>query len=232
MASWMIHLRIAEEMYKSYPVLKNEAFVIGHIAPDSGVPAPDGNGYVPDGDVTHFRLMDENGMKSYHGEKYIEKYLDQSLRAGYDLNEYAFHIAYAAHLITDRLWVDRVVYPARERFSALFEADKNAFHRLVKGDWYLRDFLYLKKRPDFEAYEIYKNAKRFKNTYVEFYTETAIEERKEFILSFYADGVREAEEKETYLSPEELDKFVSDATQKALAVLNPCILEASEKFTE
>lgn len=229
MASWMIHLRIAEEMYKAHPILKNEAFVVGHIAPDSGVPSPDG-GYVPDGDVTHFRLLDENGLKSYHGEMYIEKYLPPEKCKGYSLQALSFHIAYAAHLLTDRLWVNRVVYPARARFSRLFSEDRDAFHRLVKGDWYLRDFLYLKNRPDFEAYEIYKNAPPFKNTYVEFYTETAVEERKEYIVSFYEDSVKTAQERETYISPQTLDAFVSLAANEALDTLAPVLREVENRF--
>ena len=61
MASWMVHLRIADEILKRMEGLDETAFVIGNIAPDSGVPNEDWSKYFPPKNVSHFktRLDDE-----------------------------------------------------------------------------------------------------------------------------------------------------------------------------
>ena len=41
MASWMVHLRIADELLKHISNIDETAFVMGNIAPDSGVPNED-----------------------------------------------------------------------------------------------------------------------------------------------------------------------------------------------
>ena len=59
MASWMIHFRVAQAMLDRGALGEDperalsEAFVMGNIAPDSGVPTPEG-GYSPDKNTSHF----------------------------------------------------------------------------------------------------------------------------------------------------------------------------------
>lgn len=36
MASWMVHLRIADRLLSEFPDLEETEFVVGNIAPDSG----------------------------------------------------------------------------------------------------------------------------------------------------------------------------------------------------
>ena len=38
MATWMVHLRIADGIMKEIPKLERQEFIMGNIAPDSGVP--------------------------------------------------------------------------------------------------------------------------------------------------------------------------------------------------
>ena len=45
MASWMIHLRVADLLMDKIPGLDEIAFVMGNIAPDSGVPNADWTAY-------------------------------------------------------------------------------------------------------------------------------------------------------------------------------------------
>ena len=55
MASWMVHLRSAERLYENIGDLDKTAFILGNIAPDSGVPNEDWTVFTPPGTVTHFR---------------------------------------------------------------------------------------------------------------------------------------------------------------------------------
>ena len=44
----MIHLRVAQQLYQQLNIEAINEFILGNIAPDSGIPAEDGTGYVPD----------------------------------------------------------------------------------------------------------------------------------------------------------------------------------------
>ena len=59
MASWMVHLRIADILLDRIEGLDMNAFVLGNIAPDSGVPNEDWSVFTPPGNVTHFRTRPE-----------------------------------------------------------------------------------------------------------------------------------------------------------------------------
>ena len=145
MASWMIHLRVAQGIYEKLSLEHKTEFVMGNIAPDSGVPTADGTGFVPDAEVSHFRTVDENGIKDVHDDLFVTRYFIKERRENYNKREYAFYLWYWAHLLTDKLWASKIVYGAKEKYSDLFEQDNTDFWKKIKRDWYDLDFLYLKK---------------------------------------------------------------------------------------
>ncbi len=57
MASWMVHLRSADELLKYTDRIDETAFVMGNIAPDSGVPSEDWSEYHPPKNVSHFKTI-------------------------------------------------------------------------------------------------------------------------------------------------------------------------------
>lgn len=219
MASWMIHLRVAQQLYQKLGIKQKEEFVLGNIAPDSGVPSEDGTGYVPDAAISHFRTIDENGIKNVHEELFIERYFTDSLRLHYSKEEYAFFFGYLTHLITDKIWAREIVYGAKEKKKNLFIANREEFWKTIKKDWYDLDFMYLKENPSFEAFKIYQNNKKMKNVYLDFFSENAFLERKSFIIDFYTEGVKNIVEHETYLQKEELNHFVDLCVDK---IINQC----------
>ena len=75
MASWMIHLRVAQGIYRQLGLKHIDEFIMGNIAPDSGIPTADGTGYQPDAEVSHFRTIDQNGIKDVHEERFEERVL-------------------------------------------------------------------------------------------------------------------------------------------------------------
>lgn len=189
MASWMIHLRVAQQIYEKLNLSEREAFVMGNLAPDSGVPTADGTGFEPDAGVSHFRTIDENGIKDVHEEQFVERYFSKEKRLGYSEREYAFYFGYLAHLLTDKLWACEIVYRAKEKFRKEFTENNSYFWEQIKKDWYDLDFLYLKKNPNFPAFRIYEGIKEFKNVYLEFFSEDAFEQKKQFVVSFYLTGM-------------------------------------------
>ena len=208
MASWMIHLRVAQEICKkiSLPI---QHFILGNIAPDSGVPAPDGKTYLPDKDVSHFAVTDENG-RMYNGEEdFINGYLLPALRSQKSAESMAFYIGYLAHLYADNEWIEHIYELGKTRLSDLRAQSKVLFAQRLKIDWYGLDFLFLQNNPDFEAYRIYKEMECMENHYVDFFAPDAFANRKAYILDFYAQGVAtQLQADEFYLSPQELTSFV------------------------
>ena len=55
MASWMVHLRIADALLAQLKSIDKTAFTVGNMAPDSGVPNSDWTKFEPPYDVSHFK---------------------------------------------------------------------------------------------------------------------------------------------------------------------------------
>ncbi len=57
MASWIVHLRIAENLLGLLPHLEPDRFAVGNIAPDSGIPDEKWENFTPPPWVTHFGVQ-------------------------------------------------------------------------------------------------------------------------------------------------------------------------------
>ena len=229
MASWMVHLRVAQEIIEGTGIECVTEFIMGNIAPDSGVPNEDGSGFVPSSEVSHYNQKDENGIKGVHEEVFIENYLLKEHRKQYTKEQYTFYLGYLTHLLTDKLWASKIVYSAKAQMEDLFRENNAEFWRLVKRDWYNLDFLYLKEHPDFRAFQIYEKTVTFKNVFLDFFAEDALENRREFITEFYREGVEKVKERETYILRKELDMFVSDSVEEILKLCEKYLCELLEK---
>ena len=73
MASWMIHLRSADTLLNQIVNLSAEEFIMGNIAPDSGVPNEDWSKFTTSTTVSHFRRDTGTGKKN--GD--ISAFIDQ-----------------------------------------------------------------------------------------------------------------------------------------------------------
>ena len=221
MASWMIHLRVAQRLYRELHIEPVSEFILGNIAPDSGVPAEDGNGFVPDKSVSHFYAFHDDGSHYICEDLFIDRCFPPERRSSCTGEEYAFLLGYLTHLLTDKIWSREFVQPAKKEQSELYHANKQRFWRTLKEDWYDLDFMSLKANPSFEAFRIYRESKNIRNTYLDFFSETAFEERRRFILDFYADGAANVVERGTYLSREELEAFVVSAAKEIARAIRP-----------
>ena len=82
MASWMVHLRVADELLKKIENLDEQAFVMGNIAPDSGVLNEDWTIFQPPKDVSHFSEKSQN--KTINIEKFTSQYFNDQLIKSYN----------------------------------------------------------------------------------------------------------------------------------------------------
>ena len=211
MASWMIHLRIADKLLDRIPGLSPIEFIMGNMAPDSGVPNEDKTAFSPDPRVSHFRTDDGTDKKQIDLDAYRDRYFSPELRAGYNDRQYAFYLGYYIHLLTDCLWSDKIAYPAVKKFGK----DNMAW---IKENWYALDFLYLRNRPGFRAFRAYLGSVGFVNTYLDFFAPDAFDNRREYITSFYLQDM-EIPTELPYLTEAEADRFVDDAAAEILARL-------------
>ena len=225
MAHWIVHLRVAQGLYTRAGLRSRESFLLGNIAPDSGDPRPDGKGYEPDGSVTHFSTLGAHGEKLYHEERFVARYMTPDRRDGYDTRSYAFYLGYLTHLLTDKLWRGEISAAARERLSALRQADHTAYVRKVNADWAQLDFAWLHAHPDFEAFRLYMGCKDLTNRYVDFYDENAFLRLRERQIPYYQKALAEFSPRETYLSEAELSDFIDRACGQ---IWNACELYFSE----
>ncbi len=208
MASWMIHLRVADKLLSAFPSFEPTAFVVGNIAPDSGLPNEDGTAYTPNKDVSHFRTRGQDGHRHPDPSLFASLYLAPKQLAGYTVKERSFYLGYYAHLLTDVAWVDNIFAPCMEQHQDESAADPVGFiNGPLKRDWYDLDYLYLRDHPDFRAWEIYKAADNFENTYIDAFAPHAFADRQQFIVWFYSQEKDDLDRVYPYLTKERAEEF-------------------------
>lgn len=143
MATWMAHLRIAEQLMEQLPDFDTGSFVSGSIAPDCGLPNEDWSEFTPPKQVTHYHHKTGELLDL----RFFREYL-----AGHPLTEdpkrISFLWGYYLHLTTDELWYTRLAATTRQEYPALFAEKGDQAWWVVKEDWYDLDHRYLRDNPD------------------------------------------------------------------------------------
>lgn len=216
MASWMVHLRIADTLLDCIPDLSAAEFIMGNIAPDSGVPNEDWSSFTPNKTVSHFKGEDKKAGPA----PFAAKYFTVSQQKEYDVKQYSFYLGYLVHLLTDRLWSEKIAIPTMERHADAIRVDKRGTVNKIKDDWYDLDFLYLKRNPGFRAFKIFEGSVGFQNSYMEEFSLDAFDNRRAYISDFYNQDNENLDRQYPYLTEMEANTFVADSTRQILAQLN------------
>lgn len=213
MASWMVHLRIADELLKKLNGIDETAFIVGSIAPDSGVPNADWSSFSPPKSVTHFHKRTEAGTV-IDLDGFRNKYLSAETISGYNTREYSFFLGYYAHLLTDERWAQTISGELRIAYPTEYSENKGKLIERAKEDWYDLDFRYLREHPDFHAFAVYENAVGFENDLMDIFAADAFENRRGYITGFYrGDEHGELYRDYPYLTPGRADEFVHDTSE-------------------
>lgn len=220
MASWMIHLRIADELLVRLRQIDETAFVMGNIAPDSGVPNADWTQFHPPKAITHFQKKTESG-KRIDVDSFCKRYFNQNLVSTYSVKEYSFFLGYYLHLLTDVRWTETILSGLKRDYPKAYAENKNRLIETAKEDWYDLDFLYLEKNPGFKAFSVYENAIGFDNEFMDMFSRDAFDNRRQYICGFYhseehGDLYREYK----YLTWDQADAFVKDTSKWLLQQSN------------
>ncbi len=214
MASWMVHLRIADRLLNVLPGLSPVEFIVGNIAPDSGVPNEDWSAFTPDTNISHFKGM----KKMADPDAFAARYFTPELRKGYNEKQYSFYLGYLTHLMTDVLWVQKIYRPTKKMFPEQFAADPN-FLWTVKEDWYDLDYKYLRDHPGFRAFRVYLGAVGFRNDFMAEFSADAFDNRRAYITDFYLQGKENLDREYPYLKESRMDAFVEEGVAEILSRL-------------
>ncbi|MBN1311337.1 MAG: zinc dependent phospholipase C family protein [Anaerolineae bacterium] len=220
MATWIVHLRLAEELLALIDDLDEASFAIGNIAPDSGIPDENWEKFDPPAEVLHF------GGKSGKGQpcadlEFYRQHLEPLSQWDENREQFSFLLGYFFHLITDNLWSEEIGKPTRERFAAEAEADPK-FVWKVKHDWYGLDFKYVREHPDSLLWRVFLDC-QYTGNYLDFLQREAIHQRVEYIKEMYQKTDDETEQwyrdmPGIYLTEKEMDRFIETSTAQLFAI--------------
>lgn len=211
MASWIVHLRIAENLLGQIAGLDEALFAIGNIAPDSGVPDEKWEKFEPPPEVTHFH---QNSQRRELGDLIFYRAYLQPLRRQDDPLRFSFLLGYFCHLVTDNLWAVKIGRPTQVRYQAQFAADRD-FIWEVKKDWYGLDFLYVFSHPQSLFQRVFLGC-TYERQDLPFLPPVAVQQRIAYIQEFYQSksaDVPELQRPYEYLSQAEMDQFVAETSQ-------------------
>ena len=215
MASWMVHLRIADELIPHLKCIDETTFIMGNIAPDSGEPNSDWSEFHPPKSVTHFYKKTDSGT-FIDIDKFITEYFSSEAINGYTQKEYSFFLGYYIHLLTDIEWSKMVREEGVTEENAAKEGmSYQDFIWKNKEDWYDLDFRYLAENPEFRTFRIYEDTDDITNVYMDIFAKDAFENRREYICGYYrSDDHGDLYRDYKYLSKERYDSFVYETVDK------------------
>jgi len=218
MATWIVHLRLAEALLPMIGGLDSHSFAMGNVAPDSGIPDEKWEKFDPPSEVTHFLVPGDDGRYSADLEFY-RRYV-ASLSPADDPDQFSFLLGYFFHLATDNLWRRQIFRPTKACYATLFAADPR-FIWEVKRDWYGLDFAFVREHPDSIFWRVFLDC-RYTRSYLDFLPDEAIRQNLDYIKEFYQRTDEDIEKRfgerpGVYLSSAEMDGFVVDTTQRLYA---------------
>jgi hypothetical protein len=209
MATWITHLRIAENLLKVYDYDRMN-FILGNIGPDSGLPNEDRTRFVPSKKVTHFQTD-----RSYSDHPYTKissmKFYNEFVVKQYSDKKKAYVLGYYAHLVTDVSWamLQHQIRSSNDIYARNLEADP-MFIWEVKKDWYGLDFKYIKENSE----SIYNEFAEYSNVedHFDFFPKEAFTTQMKYIQAFYSRLENAPIYSGDYLSEEEMNLFVDNTS--------------------
>jgi hypothetical protein len=205
-ATWIAHLRIAENLLEKGYDLQPEPFVVGIIGPDSGVPNEDWSNFTPPKSITHCEGEDKKIDAKGFWNKYINNAANESREA------FSFKIGYFVHLLTDIEWSK---FYEQKKNEVLYKEglDKDPdFIWTIKHDWYGLDYLYLEKHPQCIFHTLFNNITKVPD-YLDYFPQGAFERQVKYITEFYLGENNETKANFIYLTEEEMDKFIDNSAE-------------------
>jgi hypothetical protein len=215
MATWIAHMRVAENLLERIEGLDDKWFAIGNIAPDSGIPDEKWETFTPPAEVTHFQGLNNTTWTCADLEFY-KRYIIPCEELSEDRAQYSFLLGYFFHLVTDNLWNQQIHQPTVERYKNEFDKDQGFIWK-VKRDWYGLDFIHVHENPESIFWQSFLGSE-YQEDYLDFLPPDAVKHNIGYIGSLYQDGMKDIEKIRkrpfVYLTSEEMDRFIENTTTR------------------
>ena len=209
MATWVVHLRIADYFLKQYKNLSTYEFVVGNLAHDCGYGEKDSFGeFTPPPAVTHWTLT--GSKKDCRYKDFYKKYLKNRKHD----TAYSFYLGYYVHLLTDIIWSSTICIPTYDKYAEEYKKNPE-FLRVIKCDWNDLDYKYLNEHPKFKPYRIISDKRKEIPDFMPYYEHNQITNQIGFIADFYKTNTekRNIYRKYEYLTEKQLNNFISLAPE-------------------
>lgn len=223
MATWITHLRIAENLLQQIPELDEVSFLYGNLAPDSGLPNEDWTIYDPPKKVTHY-LNEDNPEEDVRDLVFFRDCL-----MGMDIrkqnSDNCFKLGYYVHLLTDQLWWNKIGITMEAINQELFSShSRGEAIGMLKTDWYDLDHRYLRDHPGYAVWNKFFEAE-IPQIPLPFMPQKAFEIQMNYIKEYYTtpDPDRVLDRVYPYLNMKTLDRFI-DETSAVIAKLLKMLL--------
>jgi hypothetical protein len=202
MATWISHLRIADKLIKDLEIKNHIEFIVGNIAPDSGVPNDDWSSFTPSTDISHWKNVDRN----IEYQSFFNEYCKTPNPIGND-----FYLGYYIHLVSDDLW-NKIIYEKKsEEFKVQLSNDPK-FVWTMKKDWYDLDKKYINENQ-LKTYELFSQIEMFNNKYLDIFSENAFSLKINEINRFYKQRGEDLNRNYMYLHEDEINDYVNKTVE-------------------
>jgi hypothetical protein len=205
-ATWVVHLRIADYFLGKLDNVNPSEFVVGSVAPDCGYGKKDSIGeFTPPPKTTHWTST--GNKKDCRYKEFYEIYLKNKVHD----KAYWFYLGYYIHLQTDIMWSSLIYMPTRTKYAAEY-AKNPEFLKQIKVDWNDLDHKYIRDNPNFRAFEILENIKSV-NDYLPYYEKNQLTVQIKSIVTYYKINMNKSnlDREYIYLTEKEIDEFIECA---------------------
>lgn len=209
MASFMIHLRVAEKLYNDIENITEKDFIIGSLAPDCSDVNLKGEFVSPSENISHF--YSKRSINVPDAEKFYEDYLYEK-----ELSKecFSFYMGYYCHLLTDICWnefiksiVDEYGNEVAKHPSYIIKAKNNI--------WESIDLNFIKNEEPFRPYSVLKKNKMYINNYLNVFDKYSFYKKFVKVVNFYESNGKYLDYNLPKSLRNKIDEFV-DSTYKRI----------------
>lgn len=208
MATWVVHLRMADYFIDMIKGINPAEFTVGSVAPDCGYGKKDSVGdFVPPPTVTHWTST--GSKKDCRYKDFYTEYLKDKEKN----DAYWFYLGYYVHLLTDIMWSSRIYLPTCDKYESEF-VHSSGFLQQIKRDWNDLDHKYIRDNPDFRAFEILSKTETVKD-YLPYYEKSQLTVQINYISKYYKENFNkpDLDREYVYLTENEIDSFIKAASE-------------------
>ena len=206
MATWGLHMRMAEIILEEKYNLDTEYFLVGNIGADCGVPNENWTQFTPHTDISHWSTGGKSGIQE---DRFREINLNDPSMA---IKKKSFLLGYYVHLLTDKIFTHLVKDKVKNDRNYAPYLENPDFLWTIKKDWYDLDHKYFRDHPDNIFHKAFQHVRDFPD-YMDYYPKGAVQRQVDYITQYYLKPTDDLDREYLYLNEEETEKFLEYASK-------------------